>query len=88
MQWIDWEPTFQNYLKLVPGIAGVPLAYVIRRQPTPDPNFVGDVLDNYIANAPLVGPNFYKDSQHDYTLLLTFITEYPEAEAITHSIIG
>ena len=62
MQWIDWQPTFQNYSKLVPGIASVPLAYVIWRQPTPGPNFVGDVLDNYIVNAPLVSANFYKDS--------------------------
>ena len=82
MQWIDWQPTFQNYSKLVPGIASVPLAYVTWRQPTPDPNFVGDVLGNNIANAPLVGPNFCKDSKDVYTLLLTFITEYPEVEAI------
>ena len=72
-------------MKLVPEIAGVPLAYVIWRQPTPGPNFVGDVLDTYIANAPLVDPNFYKDSQHVYTLLLTFITEYPEVEPIVHT---
>ena len=44
VDWRDWEPTFVNYLKLIPGITGIPLAYVVRRNAAPiGPAFVGPV---------------------------------------------
>ena len=81
-QWMDWEPTFTNYLKVIPGITGIPLAYVIRRNVAPDPTNTNPVHAHYIANAPLVGDTFNQDTNRVYTLLLTFITEYPECETI------
>ena len=47
--WMDWKPTFMNYLKHIPGRRGVPLSYVIR-----SPGYTaveGDMLDEYIENA-------------------------------------
>ena len=81
-QWMDWEPTFSNYLKLIPGITGIPLAYIIRRNAAPDPAITNPIHAHYIANAPLVGDSFNQDTNRVYTLLLTFITEYPECETI------
>lgn len=86
VDWIDWEPTFVNYLRLIPGITGIPLAYVIRRDPLPvGRGFVGPILDIYVANAPLLGPTYDQDASHVYTLLLTFINEYPEIETIVRT---
>ena len=81
-QWMDWEPTFTNYLKVISGITGIYLAYVIRRNVAPDPTITIPVHAHYIANAPLVGDTFNQDTNRVYTLLLTFITEYPECETI------
>ena len=81
-QWMDWEPTFSNYLKLIPGTTGIPLAYIIRRNVAPDPAILTPIHAHYIANAPLVGDAFNQDTNRVYTLLLTFITEYPECETL------
>ena len=81
-QWMDWEPTFTNYLKLIPGTTGIPLAYVIRRDVAANPAIINPIHDHYIANAPLVGNAFNQDTNRVYTLLLTFVTEYPECETI------
>ena len=37
-KWIDWAPSFENYLRAIPGRTGVPLSYVIRQKETPDPD--------------------------------------------------
>ena len=85
-QWADWEPTLVNYLKLIPGITGIPLAYVVRRTAIPPAiPIVGPVLDTYIENAPLMGEVFTSDAQSVNTLILTFITEYPEVESIVRT---
>lgn len=51
LQWLDWEATFTNYLRLIPGITGVSLSYVIRRSPNPDPTILTPIHDHYVANA-------------------------------------
>ena len=57
IKWIDWAPSFKNYLRAIPGRTGAPLSYVIRDNETPEPNPVPneDFLDDYILNAPLTG---------------------------------
>ena len=37
IKWQDWCPTFLNYLRAIPGRDGVPLKYVCRTNPLPDP---------------------------------------------------
>ena len=57
--WMDWKPTFMNYLKHIPGRRDVPLSYVIR-----SPGYTavgGDMLDEYIKNAPHSGEAFATD---------------------------
>ena len=63
MKWEDWNPTFLNFLKAIPGRNGVPLSYICRenQQPLPhDPNI--DYLENYINKAPLHGDAYIIDA--------------------------
>ena len=64
IKWADWEPTFVNPLKLIPGRTGIPSSYAIKHVAKPPPGtFVGLVLENYTYNAPLVGPAYKYDTQ-------------------------
>ena len=58
-KWLDWKPTFTNYLKQIPGRSGVPLNYVIR--PVGYAATPGDFLDKYIENSPQTGEAFKTD---------------------------
>lgn len=81
--WIDWEPTLVKYLKLIPGITGIPLSYVVRRSATPPTApIVGPVLDTYVTHTPLIGDTFDYDTQSVHTLILALITKYAEVESI------
>ena len=82
---VDWEPTFRNCLSLIPGQHGTPLSRVIRRSVAPDPLVIRPIMEHYVANAPLVGADYNQDSQHVLILLLTHLTEYPEAEKIVRT---
>ena len=86
IQLMDWEPTLVNYLRQIPGMTGIPLSYVIRRQAVPPAApFVGNVLQHYVAHAPLVGDVYEHDTLDVHTLILTFLTEYPEVESIVRT---
>ena len=37
IRWADWAPSSENYLRAIPGRAGVPLFYVIREHNAPNP---------------------------------------------------
>ena len=82
---VDWEPTFRNYLSLIPGQHGKPLSRMIRRSVAPDPLVVRPIMDQYVENDPLVGVDYDHDSQHVLILLLRHLTEYPEAETIVRT---
>ena len=71
MKWDNWNPTFLNFLKAIPGRNGVPLSYVCREneQALPyDPNV--DNLENYINQAPLYGDAFSTDAADVHTYLI------------------
>ena len=79
-KWLDWKPTFTNYLKHIPGRSGVPLSYVIRPTgyiPTPD-----DMLDEYIANSPHSGEAFKTDCSEVHTYIVKFIKGNATAESV------
>ena len=82
---VDWEPTFRNYLSLILGQHGTPLSRVIRCSVVPNPLIVRPIMDHYVANSPLVGVDYDQDSQHVLILLLTHLTEYPKAETIVRT---
>ena len=82
-KWIDWFPTFVNYLRAIPGVNGVPLSYVIRDDEaaalTDDPTL--DFLDNYIQRCHLNGQYFAIDNLEIHTYIIHFISGNSVAEA-------
>ena len=82
IKWADWAPSFENYLRAIPGRTGVPLSYVIRESVSSNqaPNI--DFLDDYILNAPLSGADFLTDKRAVHTKLVALIATNPEAEVL------
>ena len=80
-KWDDWNPSFQNFLRSIPGKDGVPLKYICRANDMPDPTPHVDFLDDYIAMAPLTGEAFAVDSAEVHTYLVNFIAGNTTAES-------
>jgi len=52
--WMTWHDAFINYLSVLPGTTGVPLAYVIRSNFAPDYSIYHDTFNKKLtAQAPL-----------------------------------
>jgi hypothetical protein len=73
-KWPEWQKVFANYLLVIPGVFGVPLAYVVRESKEPDPeaeylNFTEKV----IALAPLYGQFYEADACCVHNLLTSFL---------------
>ena len=81
--WDEWENTFVNFLRSIPGRNGIPLQYVIRENEQADPTPNDDFLDDYIKNAPLVGEAFIIDANEVHTHLINLIAHNNEADSIT-----
>ena len=81
VKWIDWLPTFKNFLKAIPRQNGVPLSYVIRNEPVIPPEIYVNFLDEYVDRAPLNGAAFITDSAEVHTYLVKFISENDTAES-------
>ena len=82
-KWIDWLPTFVNFLRAIPGVNGVPLSYVIRNNAdatlADDPTV--DFLENYINRCHLNGQYFDMDNLEVHTYIMHFISGNSVAEA-------
>ena len=72
-KWMDWVPTFLNYLRMIPGRNGVPLKYVCRQDDAPDATPQPDFLDEYVNNAPLAGNAYAIDNRQVYIFLTNLI---------------
>ena len=79
-KWIDWKPTFINYLKHIPGRSGVPLNYIVR--PTGYTANPGDMLDEYVELAPHAGESYATDCSEVHTYIAKFIKGNSTAESI------
>ena len=80
-EWNDWKPTFENYLRLIPGRDGTPLSYIIRTNDQPDPTPHNEFLDEYVKMAPLTGEAFGIDSFEVRTYIMKYIAGNSNAEA-------
>jgi len=86
VKWDDWEQTFQNYLRFIPGANGIPLTYIIRENPVPDETPRPDFMDEYVHMAPLVGVSYSEDNLKVLTLLNNFIVGNDRAEGAIKAI--
>ena len=82
IKWSDWSPTFQNYLRAIPGRIGTPLSYVIRENDLPNPTPNEDFLDDYIMNSSLTGLDYLMDRRVVHTKLVALISSNPDAESL------
>ena len=74
--WYEFVDQFYIYLSAIPGVKGIPLAYIIREQAEPayDREWDPDEFDDQmIACAPLSGAAFKTDAQSVHLMIWTFI---------------
>ena len=74
--WFEFVDQFYIYLSAIPGVKGVPLAYVIRAQDEPDHEREwgeDEFNEQMISCAPLEGSAFVTDSQTVHLLIYTMI---------------
>ncbi|CAJ1959303.1 unnamed protein product [Cylindrotheca closterium] len=86
VQWEDWCPTFENYLRTIPGRDGVPLSYIVRMNNTGMPTLHKDFLETYVNMAPHVGEAYVMDNAKVLVLLSKFIVGNTKAEATLQAI--
>jgi len=88
IKWEDWKPVFVNFLRSIPGRDGVPLSYVIRDNENSTLVNNGDLLDMYVAGAPLNGEAYRVDANEVHTYIVSFIAgnETAEAKILPHQI--
>ena len=80
--WDDWHPTVSNYFRMIPGVDGVPLSYILRTNDQPDPSPSLDFRDDYVKNAPLIGTPYVADARDVHAAIRKLIQGNTEAEAI------
>jgi hypothetical protein len=69
-KWVEWHKGLINYLQQKKGHAGVPLSYVIRVEPNPNPERLeSDPILAAVYHAPLDGVNYRKDSRAVYRVM-------------------
>ena len=81
-EWMDWFPSFNNYVRLIPATYGQPLSYVIRDNDAPDPTPQETFLDEYVLMAPLHGEAYANDNATLHSLLKPFVAGNREAEDV------
>ncbi|CAJ1955077.1 unnamed protein product [Cylindrotheca closterium] len=86
VQWEDWCPTFENYLRTIPGRDGVPLSYIVRMNDAGTLTLHEDFLETYVNMAPHVGEAYVMDNAKVLVLLSKFIVGNTEAETILQAI--
>jgi hypothetical protein len=69
-KWPEWEKAFVNYLSVIPGVNGIPLAYVVREDSEPAQDRVyASFNERMIHRAPLEGQYYLADTRRVHTLL-------------------
>ena len=82
-KWIDWYPTFLNFLRAVHGVNGVPLSYVVRNNAVAavveDPTL--DYLENFVQMCHLKGDSYDMNNLEVHTYIIHFVSGNSVAEA-------
>ena len=74
-KWVDWMPTFINFLRAIPGQNGVPLNYVCRKEPVVLLPTYTSFIDEYVDRTPITGDAFDTNNGEVYAYLVKFITK-------------
>ena len=69
-KWPEWEKAFVNYLLVIPGVNGIPLAYVVREDAEPEEDRVyASFNERMIHRAPLEGQYYLADTRRVHNLI-------------------
>ena len=79
-RWEDWKNVFISHLRCRPGVKGYPLTYIIRDNEVPDISPKPNVLDLYVAAAPLHGTVFEQDTKTVHNIIQSLIAGNRNAE--------
>jgi hypothetical protein len=73
-KWPEWEKAFTNYLLVIPGVKGIPLSDVIRKNdnPTKDP-YYGSFNEQIISQTPLKGQYYKANARSVHNLIVGFV---------------
>ena len=73
-KWPEWEKAFVNYLSVIPGISGIPLAYIVREQEEPNEDSIYATFnERVIKRAPLRGQYYIANAKRVHNLLVGFL---------------
>jgi hypothetical protein len=73
-KWPEWSKAFINYLSVIPGVNGIPLAYVVHDNEEPDDEAeYANFNECMIARAPHTGQYYLADSRHVHNLLTGYL---------------
>jgi hypothetical protein len=73
-KWPEWSKAFSNYLSVIPGVSGIPLAYVVREHEEPEEGAeYYTFIERMIDRAPHTGQYYEADSRRVHTLLTGFL---------------
>jgi hypothetical protein len=76
--WKIFSEAMETYLGQLKGTGRIPLSYVIRRQAQPpDDAQYQTELEQSIAMAPLIGPDYLRDNAHVYAIIKQLVLEGP-----------
>ena len=83
---MTWHDAFVNYLSVLPGTTGIPLAYVVRSNFATDYSIYHDTFNKkLIAQAPLQGCIFLNDTGNVFQLLTSLTVSTSAEEWISAS---
>ena len=72
-KWPEWEKAFTNYLSVIPGVSGIPLAYIVREEEEPEEGYIYATFnERVIKRAPLRGQYYIADARRVHNLLVGF----------------
>ena len=73
-KWPEWEKAFINYLSVIPGVNGIPLAYIVRAATDPEEGVEYETFnERMIARAPLTGQYYLADTRRVHNLLTGYV---------------
>jgi hypothetical protein len=73
-KWPEWEKAFVNYLSVIPGVSGIPLAYIVRKEEEPNEDSIYATFnERVIRRAPLRGQYYIADARRVHNLLVGFL---------------
>ena len=77
VKWIEWYPTFINFLRAILESSGVPLSYIYRPTNVIMHITYGYFIDDYVYRSPLTRKAHLTNPSEAHTLIIKFTSGNP-----------